>query len=97
MLYVYYGHLGTTHKCPVYRGVLIFQDSLYDKAPFGTITKRVIMQVSYILFSSVLINMQVSLYSCTVTTVQLYSYSVVIASYVLEKSARLIVLTPLNS
>ena len=26
-------------KCPGYQGVLIFQVSLYDKAPFGTITK----------------------------------------------------------
>ena len=38
---VYYGHLGTTHKHPVYQGVLIFQVSLYDKAPFGAITKCV--------------------------------------------------------
>ena len=39
---VYYGHLGTNHKCPDYQGVLIFQVSLYDKAaPFGTITKCV--------------------------------------------------------
>ena len=39
---VYYGHLGTVHKCPDYQGVLIFQVSLYDKAaPFGTITKYV--------------------------------------------------------
>ena len=38
---VYYGHFGTTHKCPVYQGVLIFQVSLYDIAPFGTITKCV--------------------------------------------------------
>ena len=29
---------GTTHKCPDYQGV---QVSLYDKAPFGTITKCV--------------------------------------------------------
>ena len=34
---VYYGHLGTNKKCPDYQGVLIFQVSLYDKAPFGTI------------------------------------------------------------
>ena len=39
---VYYGHLGTTHKCPDYQGVLIVQVSLYDKAaPFGNITKCV--------------------------------------------------------
>ena len=36
---VYYGHLGTNQKCPDYQGVLIFQVSLYDKAPFGTVTK----------------------------------------------------------
>ena len=52
---VYYGHLGTNQKYPDYQGVLIFQVSLYDKAPFRTTTKSVwIMQVS--LFSSVLIN-----------------------------------------
>ena len=38
---VYYGHLGTNKKCPDYQDVLIFQVSLYDKAPFGTITKCV--------------------------------------------------------
>ena len=39
---VYYGHLGTNHKCPDYEGALIVQVSLYDKAaPFGTITKCV--------------------------------------------------------
>ena len=39
---VYYGHLETTHKCPDYQGVLIFQFSLYDRAAsFGTITRRV--------------------------------------------------------
>ena len=38
---VYYGYLGTNKKCPDYQGVLIFQVSLYDKAPFGTITKCV--------------------------------------------------------
>ena len=31
---VYYGHLETR---PDYQGVLIFQVSLYDKAPFGII------------------------------------------------------------
>ena len=50
---VYYGHLGTDKECPDYQGVLIFQVSLPDKVPFGTITVW-IMQVS--LFSSVLIN-----------------------------------------
>ena len=38
---VHYGHLGTSQKCPDYQGVLIFQVSSYDKAPFGTITKSV--------------------------------------------------------
>ena len=38
---VYYGHLGTNKRCPDYQAVLIFQVSLYDKAPFGTITKCV--------------------------------------------------------
>ena len=37
----YYGHLKTNQKCPDYQGGLIFQVSLYDKAPFGTITKGV--------------------------------------------------------
>ena len=36
---VYYGHLGTNQSCPDYQGVLIFQVSLYDKAPFGTIAR----------------------------------------------------------
>ena len=52
---VYCGHLGTNKKCPDYQGVLIFQVSLYDKAPIGTVTISVwIIRVS--LFSSVLIN-----------------------------------------
>ena len=38
---VYYGHLGTSKKCPDYQDVLIFLAYLYDKAPFGTITKCV--------------------------------------------------------
>ena len=38
---VYYEHLKTNKKCLNYQGVLIFQVSLYDKAPFGTITKCV--------------------------------------------------------
>ena len=38
---VYYGHLGTNQKCPDYPDVLVFQVSLYDKAPFGTIAKCV--------------------------------------------------------
>ena len=64
---VYYGHLGTTHTCPDYQGVLIFQVSLYDKAPFGTITTVWIMQVS--LFSNVLINK----FHCT--SIQTYRYT----------------------
>ena len=32
--------LGTT-KCPDYQGALMFQATLYDKAPFGTVTKCV--------------------------------------------------------
>ena len=44
---VYYGHLGTNDKSPDYQGILIFHVSLYDIAPFGTITISVwIMQVS---------------------------------------------------
>ena len=46
---VYYGHLGTNHKCPDYQGVLIFQVSLCDKAPLGAITK-------YVDYAGVLIN-----------------------------------------
>lgn len=38
---MYYGHLGTNKMCPDYQGVLIVQVSLYDKAPFGTITNCV--------------------------------------------------------
>ena len=38
---VYYGHVGTNKRCPDYQGVLIFQVSLYDKAPFGAITQCV--------------------------------------------------------
>ena len=38
---VYYGHLGTNKAFPDYQGVLILQVSLYDKAPFGIITKCV--------------------------------------------------------
>ena len=36
---VYYGHLGTSKKCPDYQGVLIFQVISYEKVPFGTSTK----------------------------------------------------------
>ena len=32
-------HLGTNQRYPDYQGVLIFQVSLYDKAPFGTIAR----------------------------------------------------------
>ena len=39
---VHYGYpLGTNDKSPDYQGVLIFQVSLYDKAPFRTIPKCV--------------------------------------------------------
>ena len=38
---VHYGHLGTNHKYTDYRGVLILQISLYDKAPIRTITRCV--------------------------------------------------------
>ena len=67
---VYYGHLGTNQRCPDYQGVLIFQVSLYDKAPFGTIARRPIMQVST--FSSVLINRFHCSFEATVFLVDLY-------------------------
>ena len=51
---VYYGHLGTTKKCPDYQGVLIFQVSLYEKHHLGPQLSMWIIQVS--LFSSVLNN-----------------------------------------
>jgi len=35
----YYGHLGTSKKCPDYQGVRIFQIILYEEVPFGTLTK----------------------------------------------------------
>ena len=38
---VYCGHLGSNKKYPDYQGVLIFQVTLYDKAPFRTITQCV--------------------------------------------------------
>ena len=38
---VYYGHLGTSQKCPDYQGVLIFQVSLHDNVSFGTTARRV--------------------------------------------------------
>ena len=38
---MYYGRIGTIHKCPDYQGVLIIQFSLHAKAPFVTITKHV--------------------------------------------------------
>ena len=43
---VYYGHFGTNQRHPDYQGVLIFQVSLYDKAPFGTIARCPHFQVS---------------------------------------------------
>ena len=33
---VYYGHLGTSKKCPDYQGVLIFQVILCDEVHYGT-------------------------------------------------------------
>ena len=36
---VYSGHLGTSQKCPDYRGVLIFQVGLHVIGYFWTITK----------------------------------------------------------
>ena len=38
---MYYGRIGTIHKCPDYQGVLIIQFSLHAKAPFLTMTKCV--------------------------------------------------------
>ena len=38
---VYYGHLGTSQKCPDYQGVLIFQVSLHDNVSFGTTARCV--------------------------------------------------------
>ena len=38
---VYYGHLGTSLKCPDYQGVLIFQVSLHDNVSFGTTARCV--------------------------------------------------------
>ena len=37
----YYGYLGTIHKCPDYKGLLIIHINLYAKASFGTTTKCV--------------------------------------------------------
>ena len=48
---VYYGHLGTSQKCPDYQGVLIFHMIMYHLGPQLGVW---IMQVST--FSSVLIN-----------------------------------------
>ena len=36
---VYYGHLGTSKKCPDYQGALVFQVILYEKVPFETLPK----------------------------------------------------------
>ena len=38
---VYYGHLGTSQKCPDYQVVLIFQVSLHDNVSFGTTARCV--------------------------------------------------------
>jgi len=37
---VYSGHLGTSLKCPVYQGVLIFQVNLHVNGYFWTITRH---------------------------------------------------------
>ena len=34
---MYYGHLGTSQKCPDYQGVLIFQVSLNDNVSFWAV------------------------------------------------------------
>ena len=38
---VYYGHLGTSQKCPDYQGVLIFQVSLHDNVSLGNTARCV--------------------------------------------------------
>ena len=38
---IYYGRIGTIHKCPDYQCVLIIQFSLHAKTPFITMTKCV--------------------------------------------------------
>ena len=38
---VYWGHLGTSQKCPDYQGVLIFQVSLHDDVSFVTTARCV--------------------------------------------------------
>ena len=37
----YYGHVGTSQKCPDYQSVLIFQVSLHDNVSFGTTARCV--------------------------------------------------------
>ena len=49
---MYYGRIGTIHKCPNYQVVPIIQFSLHAKAPFVIITKCV-----YIDYASLHINM----------------------------------------
>ena len=46
---VYYGYIGTIHKCPDYQVVLIIQFSLHAKTPFVTITKCVYVDYAGIL------------------------------------------------
>ena len=46
---MYYGHIGTIHKCPDYQVVPIIQFSLHAKAPFVTITKCVYVDYADVL------------------------------------------------
>ena len=46
---IYYGHIGTIHKCPDNQVFLIIQFSLHAKAPFVTITKFVYIDYAGIL------------------------------------------------
>ena len=45
-------------RCPDYQGVLIIKVSLYDKAPFGTVTKCV--DYAGVLFSSTQVFVMIS-------------------------------------
>ena len=51
---VYYGHIGTSQKCPNYQGVLIFQVILHNNVSFGTTARCV--DYAGVTFSSILIN-----------------------------------------
>ena len=54
---MYYGHIGTTHKCPHYQVLLIIQFNLHAKAPFVTITKCISVDYAGVLILRVHINM----------------------------------------